>query len=280
MKIAFLGNCQIANIGFLFRQMAQQKIINAEVLWNKPVFELTNSDYLPLLHSLDAADVIYVNYHDTYHGMYATNHLSKYFNFKIVPTLESFVSTPQMGNWSDESVPIPYNFNFIDYRILDMYMRKTDVRQAPDVYDHVKIKEDVIAALLRKSIDKYNERFEKKQVCFNYAPYYSDAMQSDIESYYTVHHPANRHLEWLVNSILADLGIVTRINLDNTMPQLLQQFWPPSLRNTTRKGRYIINGVATGLGTAIKQYYAYFDRLEAKYLESELHKSVYHSISA
>jgi hypothetical protein len=62
------------------------------------------------------------------------------------------------------------------------------------------------------------------------------------------------------------------------MPELLGQFVAPSLRNDSRKGRYIINAVPMSLLTAIKMYYAYFDTLDPKFLEAEYHRSMYHAI--
>lgn len=277
MKIAFLGNCQLANVGSLFVRMAQQKIINAEILWTKPVFELTDTDYLPLFHALDRADAIYVQYHDTYHGMYATNHLAKYFKFKIVPTLESFVSTPQMGYWSDRK-PILYYLDFIDFRILEMYLQQIEAGRAAQIYQEVKINDGVVRALIDKTAYKYEDRFDREQICFQYAPFYREMMQKDIESYFTMNHPSNRHLEWLTNKILADVGSQRKLVLDKKVPELLGQFVPPSFRNDSRRGQYVIKAIHMDLGTAIKMYYAYFDTIDANYLESELHRSVYHTI--
>jgi hypothetical protein len=277
MKIAFLGNCQLNNVGILFARMAQQKFIDAEIIWTKPIFELANNDYLPLFHALDRADVIYHQYHDTYHEMYATNHLSKYFKFKIVPTLESFVSTPQMNSWSDRTV-IPYNLGFIDFRILDLYLQKIEMRRAGEIYSEAAINEDVVRALIDTSVFKYRDKFERKLICFNYAPFYREMMQKDVESYYTMNHPSNVHLQWLVNNILADAGFKGRLALDKAVPELLNQFLPPSLRNLSRKGKYILNAVPMELTTAIKMYYAYFDMLDPQFLQKELEASTYQAI--
>ncbi len=221
MKIAFLGNCQLGQIGMLMNELIKNKQLDHQVLWWQPVHSLSQAHYIPLFNALNNADVIYAQYYDEYWGMFSSKRLQKYFDkIKFVPVLESVVSSPQLGYWSKGTPPFG---GYIDFRMLHLYCKNIPIRYAADMYPEIEPNMKVVHKKIDESVLKYKKYYDDGWVCFDYSERYKAAV---TECFITINHPKNNELIWLMNCILSDLRIGT---IFIQCHELLWQYQPPSL---------------------------------------------------
>lgn len=273
MKIALLGNCQLLQIGGLLKAFFQQNDLPHEVVWHTPIFSLgdQSADIVSIFNALDQADVIYGQYHEKRWNTFGTDNLSKYFNIKVVPTLDSPASFPQMNYFSKGSLCL--GLYTVDFRMLDLYLAGISVEHLPGIYSKAILDERKRDNAIRNTASKYKSLFNRGKTIFDYSDFYLQAMAQPQDPFFVHNHPNNAQLQWLTNEILRDAGIPLAINLEK-LPELLTDTIVPSL-NLESVDRYRIRGTEVGLRTAAKINYAFFATYEREFLEQELARSNY-----
>lgn len=275
MKIALLGNCQLQQIGWLLKNFFAQHGIDHSVVWYEPIFALgdKNAAIVPLFDALASADAIYGQYHDGKWNAFSTENLSKFFEIKIVPTLESLASFPQMNYFSAGS--LNFNLYTVDFRILDLYLQGVDVHQAPALYANAGLDAGRKGALIHSTAVKYKKLYDDGKTLFDYAGPYLEAMGTP-SPYFVHNHPNNAQLQWLANQILLDCKSPTLVSLEN-LPQILTDTIVPEL-DAPLDERYKLRNTEIGIRTACKVYYAFFSTYDTDFLQRELDQSTYRSL--
>ncbi|MGE5548595.1 MAG: WcbI family polysaccharide biosynthesis putative acetyltransferase [Solirubrobacterales bacterium] len=272
MKLCIFGNCQLRSVGFLIDHAAKQHGLDIEVLWYKPIYQMTDDDYMPFFAAMEAADAIYCQYHDEKWGIWSTPNLRKYFDLKIVPTLESFVSSPQVGGWEKGPARF-YNMYFMDYRILHLYLDGVPYDQVEARYFDAAPRAGVIAEMIGETVAKYRRYHDSGMVVFDYSEQYRKAIAEDLDCFFLHNHPKNAQLEWMTNQILGAAGCPKQLSLAN-ISEILFDFQAPSLTGPERKP-YFIRPSVSSITSAARLYYAYFETVDRKMLKRELSASTY-----
>jgi len=273
MKIALLGNCQLQQIGWLLKSFFQQHNLEHEVIWHAPIFSLGDqqAEVVPLFHTLAQADAIYGQFHDKRWNAFSTESLSRYFNIRIVPTLESLASFPQMNYFSKG--PLNLNLYSVDFRMLELYLGGISPEHLPHIYTRAEVDDKRRLNAIQNTASKYKSLFQKGKTVFDYADTYLAAMSQAVDPYFVHNHPNNAQLEWLTNEILRDAGIALRISF-GALPEILTDTIVPTL-NLQPNDRYRIRGTEVGMQTAAKINYAFFSTYERDFLIDELERSNY-----
>lgn len=277
MKVAFIGNCQLQQIGWLFGKFFEHFKLDFSVVWYEPIFALGNlkAPIVPLFHALESADVIYGQFHDDHWAAFSTRNMSKYFDIKLVPALDSAVSYPQLNYFTEGEMN--YNLYTIDFRMLDLYLDGVDVRDVPAAYFDVVPNQPIIANMTTDIARKYRRLFEEGKLIVDYSSEYLRAMARGLGTYYTHNHPNNTQMQWLANMILRDLKSPTLIDL-SSMPEILFDTLVPDMADKGNQ-RYRIRSTELGLKTAAKVYYTFFASYQRDFLSRELEASVYRTVT-
>lgn len=276
MKFAFLGNCQLQQIGTLLKNYFQLNDPQHEVIWHQPVFSMgdENAQIVPLFHALEQADRIYVQFHEGRWGALSTDQISKYFKIRIVPTLESHVSFGQMNYFKD--LDLKFNLFSVDFRMLDLYLKNIDHELVPKMYGRAAAIPSRRDALIENTRHKYKKLFDSGKVISDYSNIYLNAMQQETDPFFVHNHPTNSQLQWLMNEMLRDSGSNIQISLNN-LPEILTDTIVPSL-NMQLDERYRIRSTEVGIANAAKINYTYFSTFDRIALERELERSNYRTL--
>jgi len=276
MKIAFMGSCQLTQIGMLMNELIKSRQLDYHVLWLESTHNLSKIHRIPLFNALSNADVIYSQYYDEQWGMFSSKRVQKYFDrIKFVPMLESIVSSPQLGYWSKSGKNSAPDFGgYIDFRLLHFYCKGIPCCYAAKMYSDIKPNMKAVQIKIDESVSNYKKYYSDKWVCFDYSERYKTAISDDIECFVTINHPKNKELNWLMNCILSDLGID---NVSIQCPELFRFEKAPSLYGGESK-HFVIGGHHCTVECAAKLYYSYFDSFDRKFLEDELLRSDYYFI--
>jgi len=277
MKIAFIGNCQLEVLG---KVLASNKdkfkhLFPIELVWNTPLYKLTDNNIAELFFALEGADVIYHQFYSSEWGKFSTENLKRYFNIKLVPTLESHISSPQLGYWNASNIKIPTSYVYVDFRLLDLYLRGLSFEQAASVYTNFDLNENNVRQKIVSQSQKYHQLFLNNDVIFDYSNYFRESLLANSEEYFTISHPNNKHLSFLINSILFDFGVDFKINI-NGHELLLNALVPR--RNSNDDSYLMQRSITTKL--AAKLYFDYFSACDDVWLMGELRKSNYHYLLA
>ena len=272
MKIALLGNCQLQQIGWYLKAFFQQQKIEHSIVWYEPIFTLGDkgAPLVPLFDALSSADRIYGQYHDARWNALSTESLSKYYSIKLVPTLESIASFPQLNYFTEGE--LYYQLYTVDFRMIDLFLSGVSVEDAPREYSNVVIQQDELKKVIEETAEKCRAKFISGQVVFDYSAEYLQAMEQEAIPYYVHNHPSNRQLQWLANQILADIGC-TLVNFSN-LPVILFDTCVPAL-DGKYNDHYRIRNTEIGLSTAAKVNYVLCSSYEKSFLEKQLELSVY-----
>jgi hypothetical protein len=276
MKIALLGNCQLQQIGWLLKNYFEQNKLPHEVVWHAPIFALgdQNADVVPMFQALDQADAIYGQFHEKRWNVFSTDSLSKHFDIKIVPTLESLASAPQMNYFSNGSLKL--GLYTVDFRMLELYLQGIAPERVPEVYGLASVNPLKRQNAIDNTAAKYRALYRKGKILFDYADVYAEAMMSSTDPYYVHNHPNNTHLEWLTNLILKDAGIPVHLSFAN-LPDILTDTIVPAFGQGPQ-ATYRLRSADIGLKTATKVYYTFFSTYERAFLEQELEHSNYRAL--
>ena len=273
MKIALIGNCQLQQIGWFLKAFFELNKLEHSVVWYEPIFALgdQNAHVIPLFKALDSADRIYGQFHDEKWNSFSTSSLCKYFPIRLVPTLESNASFPQMNYFQDGD--LHYNLYSVDFRMLHCYLSGVPLEHAPQAYFDVRLQADAQAREIEGAAHKYAMKFQSGKVVFDYATEYRRAMREDPMPYYVHNHPNNAQLQWLANQILLDMQSPLLVSLD-ALPPILTDTLVPDLRHGF-VDRYRIRSQDLSMQTACKVNYFFFASYDRAFLQGELESSVY-----
>jgi hypothetical protein len=271
-RIAFLGNCQLQQIGWMLKHFFELHKLDFEVVWYEPIFALGNlqAPIVPLFDALAKADIVYGQYHEARWGSFSTESLSKNFDIRVVPTLECLASYPQLNPFSIE---LNYNIYTVDYRFLELYLKGVSCTEAVSVYQDVLINQAVVRDKIDSASKKYKSLNDADKCIFDYSQEFHRELTMNTGCYFTHNHPNNQHLQWLANKMLQDAGSPLLIDLSK-MPQILFDSSVPELGGEPST-YYRVRSVDTGLETACKIYYTLFDSYDKKFLNSQFSSSVY-----
>jgi hypothetical protein len=275
MKIAFIGNCQLEVLGNVLASNKDkfQHLFPMELVWNTPLYKLTDNNIAELFFALDGADVIYHQFYSSEWGKFSTENLKKYFNIKLVPTLESHISSPQLGYWNASNIKIPPSYVYVDFRLLDLYLRGLSFEQAASVYTKFDFDENNVRQKIIGQSEKYHQLFLNNDVIFDYSNFFRESLLANSEEYFTISHPNNKHLSFLINSILNDIGVDFKLNING--PELLLNSLAPK-RNSTDDSYLMQRSITTKL--AAKLYFDYFSNIDHSILLNELNGSNYFNL--
>lgn len=271
-KLAFIGNCQLQQIGWLLKHFFQQHQLEFEVIWYEPIFALGNlqAPIVPLFDALERADHLFGQYHEPRWGSFSTQNLKRLFDIKVVPTLESMGSFPQLNPFSKE---LNYNLYTVDYRFLQLYLQGVDVGRAAQEYQAIELNEGRLLRQCESESKKYRYHFEQGNLVFDYSNVFYAAVVENRACYHTHNHPNNQHIQWLANQILQAVGSPVLIDFSK-MPEILYDSAVPSLGGAPSTA-YRVRSVDTGLMNAAKIYYTLFDSYDKKFLDGEYVASNY-----
>jgi len=273
MKIALIGNCQLQQIGWFLKAFFEIHKLEHTVVWYEPIFALgdKNAQIIPLFKILDDADMVYGQFHDEKWNSFSTASLCKYFPIRLVPTLESTASFPQMNYFSDAKMN--YNFYSIDFRMLHCYLSGVPMESAPQAYFDVALNAEALAQEIETTSNKYASKYAEKKVIFDYSQEYRNAMAHEAVPYFVHNHPNNRQLQWLANQILLDMKSPMLVSLENMLP-ILNDTIVPAL-NGVFQDAYRIRSQDLRMQTACKVNYFFFSSYEKDFLQKELEISPY-----
>jgi hypothetical protein len=272
LKLAFLGTCQLQRIASGIEQMAAQQKLDAQVVWNTPFFEVGAQDTSVFFNALETADIVYCQYDSNPEG-WPPDRLGRYFPVRVVPTLLSYVSRPQLDLFPG-TPKAPANFAYVDMRMLELYLAGVPVGAVAKSYQAELLEPDRVAALIERERAKYQRRFAQGLVCLNYAPFYEPAIANDLDSYLSCNHPGNIHLEWLFNEIVRDCGGAVRVSITGGA-NLLDGWRAPSLHKVGEL-TYVMNCNEHSMDVAAKIFYYYFDSVARSTLEERFSASPYY----
>ena len=273
MKIALIGNCQLQQIGWFLKAFYALNQLEHSVVWYEPLFALGDKDaqIIPLFKALDDADRIYGQFHDKKWNSFSTSSLCKYFPIRLVPTLESNASFPQMNYFSD--APLHYNFYSVDFRMLHCFLSGVPLASAPHAYFDVALLPQALAQEIESTATKYAAKFADGKVLFDYSQEYRNAMAQEATPYFVHNHPNNPQLQWLANQILQDMQSPLLVSLEQ-MPPILTDTIVPAL-NGVFQDAYRIRSQDLRMETACKANYFFFSSYDEAFLRAELEMSPY-----
>jgi hypothetical protein len=244
-----------------------------QIVWNKPLYKLGKNDIFELFCALDQSDCIYHQYYSPEWGSLSTDNLKQYFEMRTLPTLESPVSFPQLAYWSTEGVKIPPSYVYVDFRFLECYLTGMPFGKAAMEYTSSDIDGNKIATSILESSERYRHFYETKKVCLDYSGFFKENITKNQDDYFTLSHPTNKHLSFLLSFILQDLGKPIHLNIG--APELLNNTMVPKLG--TSQNQYFRDR-SVSLELAAKLYYEYFSGFEKSFLSREYENSNYRKL--
>ena len=192
---------------------------------------------------------------------------------RVVPTLQSFASVPQTGEWSVTPGNATFGIDFVDFRILHLYLKGVAAELAPQQYFSVSPRDGAIENEIADTIAKYKMYYDKNMVIFDYSKMYEFSMRNGKECYFTYNHPNNEQIAWMLKNVFSELGHEINIDLNGAY-ELLGQFRFPSLIGPKKQNHSILDR-EIGIEAATRMFYIYFDQMDKQALIDELHKSTY-----
>lgn len=127
---------------------------------NTPIYKLdAQRDVINLMHELESCDHIYMQYHSERWGMLSTDKLAAYFDIRILPTMESRVSTPQLGYFP---APVP-ELMVYDYRFLHLYLTGHQHGDAVSQYHKVSYDNQKQHNMVIEDAKRYHKLFRKRK---------------------------------------------------------------------------------------------------------------------
>jgi len=275
MKLALVGNCQLEVLGDLIKNHPALHEDKFTYVFNTPIYKLNEKEHLlNFYHELEQCDVIFMQYHSRRWGALSTASLSQYFDLTILPTLESRVSTPQLGYYD---LPIPDLMVYIDYRFLHLYLTGHNHRDAVSRYHQVQLSSTKQLAMLEEDAKKYKTLYQNGKVCFDYSEDYFRGVSENTGSYSTISHPNNEHLGLLLRAIYQHIfGSSEKFDLQGN--DMLLNYTAPKM-GSGDESYFMMR--PTGLSLAGKINFAFFEHQDKAMLQHALLKSAYYqSLSA
>ncbi len=270
MKLALVGNCQLEVLGDLIKNHSALHEGKFSYVFNTPIYKLNEKEHLlNFYHELEQCDAIFMQYHSKKWGAFSTASLSQYFDIRLLPTLESRVSTPQLGYY-DQS--IPDLMVYVDYRFLHLYLTGHNHLDAVSRYHQVQLSSTKQLALLEEDAKKYKALYQNGNVCFDYSEDYFRGVSENTGSYSTISHPNNEHLGLLLRAIYQQIfGSSEKFDLQGN--DMLLNYTAPKL-GSGDDTYYMMR--PTGLSLAGKINFAFFEYQDKTMLKNALLKSAYY----
>lgn len=273
MKLALVGNCQLEVIGNLFRNVASIHRDKITSVYNTPIYKLNaQKNTIDFFHELEKCDRIFLQYHSEKWGAFSTHNLSKYFDVTVLPTLESRVSTPQLGYFPGS---LPDLMVYVDYRILHLYLCGETWAEAAKKYHGVAFSREKQLRMLLDDTDKYKQLFQEGKVSIDYSSTYLQKLNANFDCYSTISHPDNDNLTVLLSAVYQySFGELRSFNLQGN--GMLDNYLAPKIGSDSQ--RYFMMR-ETGLPLASKINFSFFDSQDKNLLnESLLSSAYYHSL--
>jgi hypothetical protein len=270
MRLALIGNCQLEILGDLIKSIESLHRDRIDYIFNTPIYKLQEKEnVIDFYHELESCDLIFMQYHTEKWGAFSTATLSKYFDLSLVPTLESRVSTPQLGYFDR---PLPDLMVYVDYRFLHLYLSGIPQKHAVYHYHDAISSRDKQLEMLREDTQKYRTLYQTGKLFFDYSEVYFEQLSNNVDCFTTVSHPDNFHLGILLQAIYQKAFQVTE-NFDLQGQGLLDNYRAPKLGSGNMDYFMMRN---TGLPLASKINYGYFDSQNKRDLAQALLKSAYY----
>ncbi|WP_180999154.1 WcbI family polysaccharide biosynthesis putative acetyltransferase [Pectobacterium odoriferum] len=272
MNIALVGNCQLEIIGELLKGNKNISGHEYNYIFNTPIYKLKEKvDIINFYHELESCDVIFMQYHSERWGRFSTSALERYFDIKMLPTMESRVSSPQLA-YIDKD--LPDLMVYVDYRFLHLYLSGFNYQDAITQYHNVSLSQDKKQAALIEDTDKYKKLYKLGKLIFDYSDYYLSSLSQDQDCFSTISHPSNKHLSLLFESIhLNTFGVHETFNLNGQ--ELLNNYRAPRL-GSGDESYYMMRD--SGLPLACKINYSFFDKYSRTDLTKALISSNYYNL--
>jgi len=199
MKVATIGNCQLEVVGQLLSNYSELHRGAITQVVNIPLYKLdAQRDIVNLMYELESCDHIYMQYHSERWGLLSTGKLAAYFDIRILPTMESSVSTPQLGYYSSA---VPDLMVYVDYRFLHLYLTGYASTDTVAEYHNVSFDAARQHNMVIDDANRYQRLFQEGKVAFDYSDFYREALLKDKSCYSTVSHPNNKHLSIFFSAI-------------------------------------------------------------------------------
>jgi hypothetical protein len=275
MNIALLGNCQLQQIGWLLKAFFALHKLPIQVVWHDPVYALGDlkAPIVPLFAALETADVIYGQFHDRQWNALSTESLQKYFDIRLVPTLDSPASFPQMNYFIQPST-LNFGLYSVDFRMLDLYLEGCPVSDVPRHYGAIAPNAGAVHDQVLRTTARYRRMFEAGQLRFDYADKYATTIREQgLGAFFVHNHPNNSQLQWLANEILKDIGAPQQVSLQD-LPEILVDTQVPALGEPDQQ-HYRLRATEVGLPAASKINYVFFSSYDRGFLREELAESIY-----
>ncbi|MCW0309030.1 WcbI family polysaccharide biosynthesis putative acetyltransferase [Pantoea ananatis] len=270
MKVATIGNCQLEVVGQLLSNYSELHRGAITQVFNTPLYKLdAQRDIINLMHELESCDHIYMQYHSERWGLLSTAKLTEYFDIRILPTMESSVSAPQLGYYS---AAVPDLMVYVDYRFLHLYLTAHACMDAVAAYHNVSYDAARQHNMIMDDANRYQRLFKEGKVAFDYSDFYRDALLKDKRCYSTVSHPNNKHLSIFFSAIFFDLFKENK-NFDLGGNDLLKNYIVPEVGSGEQ--HYFMMR-ETGLSLACKINYHFFSSQSREQLSEALLRSTYY----
>ncbi|PQK92043.1 WcbI family polysaccharide biosynthesis putative acetyltransferase [Pantoea ananatis] len=270
MKVATIGNCQLEIVGQLLSNYSDLHLGAIKQVANTPIYKLdAQRDVINLMHELESCDHIYMQYHSERWGMLSTDKLAAYFDIRILPTMESRVSTPQLGYFP---APVPELMVYVDYRFLHLYLTGHQHGDAVSQYHKVSYDNQKQHNMVIEDAKRYHKLFQEEKVAFDYSHFYQESMLKNKQCYSTVSHPNNKHLSVFLSAIFYDLFKENK-NFDLNGNDLLNNYYAPEIGSGDQSYLMMRD---TGLSLAGKINYSFFSSQNDEILKKSLLKSAYY----
>lgn len=271
--LSLVGNCQLQQVGYYLSQIASPMI---KVNWYLPPFLMKEGAALINFYkALEGSDGIYVQYHDDKWEELASQRLGKYFELRVVPTLESPCSCPQIGYLGFDN---KFNVWDIDFRFLDLYLKGVSHMEAAEKYHDCSINSELLLFQTERVIKKYKDYYEGAKVIADYSLFYRNSLlQFGASTFFTHNHPRNVHLQWLADVITYDL-VKEYFPIFSSIPEVLVDTIAPAIGSNS--SHYTLKSVDLGLQAAAKVFFTVFDSLNLNSLKKEFEGSVYFHLRA
>jgi hypothetical protein len=276
MKIAFLGNCQLQQIGHFFaHSLSRQKHLHT-VEWYLPIFQFHNKvDLVDLYIKLESCDYIFSQYYDDKWNEFSTAQLQKNFELTILPTLECPASNPQINYIDGVSRENKFDIWDVDYRLLSLYLDGIKVEQAGCMYHNISLSQVKCVDLTNAHLLKLKAKFLSGNIAVDYSEYLRKSiLEQGFNTFFTHNHPRNHHLQFLVDKIIEVTEIDKNLLDLCTLPEILTDTIPPTLGSNSSSTYYRLKSRDIGLHLAAKIYYTFFDSIERKVLTEAYDKSI------
>ncbi|MFJ5427978.1 WcbI family polysaccharide biosynthesis putative acetyltransferase [Pectobacterium actinidiae] len=272
MRVALVGNCQLEIIGELLKSNKNISGNEYNYIFNTPIYKLKEkADVINFYHELESCNVIFMQYHSERWGSFSTSALERYFDIKMLPTMESRVSSPQLAYFDKE---LPDLMVYVDYRFLHLYLSGFDYKGAIEKYHSVGLSQDKKYAALIEDTDKYKALYDSGKLIFDYSDYYLSSLSQDQDCFSTISHPSNKHLSLLFESIhFNTFGVHEAFNLNGQ--ELLNNYRAPRL-GSGDQSYYMMRD--SGLQLACKINYSFFDKYSRTDLVKALISSNYYNV--